>query len=209
VSCNKSKKHIMEAYLNTSNQILPNETWKDIPGHEGFYQASSLGRIRSLDRFVYSEYRTTQFFKGRILKQRLCPKQGYLRVSLGVKTKFFSHRLIAETFLENKDGKKTVNHVDFVKHNNVITNLEWASQKENIIHSYLAGRYNNINHPKGKDHKNSKKINQLDISGSIVKTWDSISDIARHYNLSTSITQYNLKKKKGLFFGYKWEYKNN
>ncbi|QEM09126.1 NUMOD4 domain-containing protein [Mucilaginibacter rubeus] len=61
--------NINDIYLNRSLADLPGEIWKDVPGFEGSYQASSLGRVKSLDRTVPHPQLYKQFVKGRILKQ--------------------------------------------------------------------------------------------------------------------------------------------
>lgn len=63
---------------------------------------------------------------------------GYLRIQLSYKTKvknILIHRIVAETFLENPTSKKYVNHIDKNKENNNITNLEWVTHSENMIHA--------------------------------------------------------------------------
>ena len=70
-------------------------------------------------------------------------KQGYKRVGLYIgnyKSKTIKvHRLIAETFIENIENKKDVNHIDGVKSNNKISNLEWCTRSENIKHAFKLG----------------------------------------------------------------------
>ena len=112
------------------------EIWKDIPGYEGYYQASNKGNIRSLDRLVEDN---GGFYKkkGRVLKKHLA-KSGYELLILSVKGQQKHckvHRLIALTFLEKEEGKNFVNHKDGNKSNNNVSNLEWVTPKENVKHS--------------------------------------------------------------------------
>lgn len=67
-------------------------------------------------------------------------KTGYMRVymrdSLSQKRKDrYVHRLVAEAFIPNPHGKRTVNHIDSDRSNNCIDNLEWATHKENLLHA--------------------------------------------------------------------------
>ncbi|WP_369124839.1 HNH endonuclease [Bacillus cereus group sp. TH153LC] len=69
-------------------------------------------------------------------------KNGYLSITLShknVKTQHLVHRLIANAYLPNPKGYPNVNHIDGNKHNNSIDNLEWISQRDNVIHAYKLG----------------------------------------------------------------------
>jgi CDP-glycerol glycerophosphotransferase (TagB/SpsB family) len=111
------------------------EIWKDILGYEGIYQISSLGRVKSLRRETYNGKGYFNINE-KFLKQRTTTK-GYYSYSLTKNNKtidFLSHRLIAVAFIDNPSNKRTVNHKDSVRNNNSISNLEWASYRENHCH---------------------------------------------------------------------------
>jgi len=104
------------------------ETRKDIEWYEWYYQISSLGRVKALKNK----------FNEKILKYRNL-KNWYLTVTLCVdykKKDFLVHRLVAKTFIKNLENKKTVNHKDWNKKNNVTKNLERMTLSENLLHSY-------------------------------------------------------------------------
>ena len=96
-------------------------------GYEGLYEIDVYGN-------VYSIQRTTT--KGGKLKPQKA--HGYYRVALtkNGKTKcYFVHRLVAAAFLEKPKGKDFINHKDFDRGNNNVSNLEWVTQKENLDYS--------------------------------------------------------------------------
>lgn len=105
------------------------EVWRDIKGFEGRYQVSNLGRVKSLARRMV--------VKDRILKP-FGNNKGYKCVHLwNIQHKEpLIHRLVAEAFIPNPDGKKEVNHKDGNPLNNEVNNLEWCTHSENMLHSF-------------------------------------------------------------------------
>lgn len=72
-------------------------------------------------------------------------KKGYLRVCLSISGKTISrpvHRLVAQTYIPNPENKPEVNHKDTNKTNNSVSNLEWATNEENVEHAIKSGLYN-------------------------------------------------------------------
>lgn len=97
-------------------------TWKNIPSAPG-YMASSQGQIRKVKSTIINTYQD---------------KDGYECASLlisGVHKMHKVHRLIAEAFLIRPFGKDYVNHLNGVKNDNRIANLQWCSSSENRIHA--------------------------------------------------------------------------
>lgn len=120
---------------------MQREEWADIKGYEGWYQVSTMGRVRSVDRKIeqWSRYghNIIRNVKGKVLSAT-DNGNGYLIVGLAKNQQGenrYVHRLVAETFIENQENLPEVNHIDFDKHNNAIDNLEWVSRIENIHHS--------------------------------------------------------------------------
>jgi hypothetical protein len=115
---------------------MKTEIWKSIAGLEGYYEVSSFGRVRSLDRYVKSKTGSDDSFRvGRILRPSVSGR--YKIVSMMVNGKAISasvHRLVAVTFLVNEKLLPFVNHKDWNKHNNHVDNLEWCTAKENSKH---------------------------------------------------------------------------
>lgn len=122
------------------------EVWKDIPGYEGLYQASTLGRIRTAEGKTTSSKRFKQRrWKSRVMKGRGENKITGYRVGLwkdGEHKDYLVCRLVALTFLGEPQEGYTVNHIDGDRHNNKIENLEWLSLGDNIRHGFDTGLYN-------------------------------------------------------------------
>ena len=117
------------------------ECWVDIPNYDGYYQVSNYGKVRSLDRVITEKTGKTQTLKGRILKPRI-NRGGYYYVGLrknGSKATFAIHQLVAQAFLDNPENKPTVYHLNGIKTDNNVNNLEWATYSENLKHASKTG----------------------------------------------------------------------
>ena len=186
------------------------EEWRDIRGYEGVYQISSLGRIRSLDRYV-DDKGHKRFVKGKILKPSK-HKNNYEYVVLYDRKHRMIHRLVAETFIDNIDNKRTVNHINGDKSDNRVINLEWCTHKENINKAWDLGLYkiSDLQRQKGKERgkNNCKKIIQMDLQNNVIKVWDSLTEASKTLNISLGtigncargLTSYKTAA------GYKWRY---
>lgn len=117
---------------------MENEIWKDIPGFEGRYQASSQGRIRSLDRIVIyvgkKQSTYTRKMTGRILKPGRFCKAGHLSVVLGHGENGSPvHQLVAKTFLGPCPDGMEVLHNNGDPTDNRIDNLRYGTRTDNIL----------------------------------------------------------------------------
>lgn len=115
------------------------EIFIDIKGYENLYQVSNFGNIKSLAKGDGNGCRD------RILKFDIIGKSTtrYYRVSLskdGKVSRYSVHRLVAKHFINNTDNKPMVNHIDNDGTNNKVTNLEWCTHSENMIHAQKQGR---------------------------------------------------------------------
>jgi hypothetical protein len=122
------------------------EVWKDIKGYKGFYQVSNLGRVRSLKKEFTFKNGGVRVFNEIILKPDIS-KLGYESVRLSKKSKvkaYKIHRLVAVHFIENFENKLEVNHIDGIKSNNTLDNLEWVTSSENKNHAFKIGLRSNF-----------------------------------------------------------------
>ena len=120
------------------------EEWKDIDGYEGYYQVSSFGRVKSLDRYVKDTKRNCfNFVKGRIMSPSSADKKHYMQVSLSKNNKvthYLIHRLVAQAFIPNPNNLPQVNHKDENRENNNVDNLEWCTAEYNTNYGTRALR---------------------------------------------------------------------
>ena len=114
---------------------IDGEIWKPILGYEGLYEISNKARVKSLSRIVSCRNKFESLLPEKLLKQGYT--KGYFQVCLAkdsVNKIFKIHRLVAIAFLPNPENKYTVNHKDLNPGNNLVENLEWNTNLENIHH---------------------------------------------------------------------------
>ena len=113
------------------------EIWKDIPEFEGIYEASNMGRIRSVSRIVRSG-KGDRINPTVILKPAI-GQWGYEQVCLRKDGKKYAkrvNRLVAQAFIPNPNNLPQVNHIDGDKTNNCVDNLEWCDASYNMKHCF-------------------------------------------------------------------------
>jgi hypothetical protein len=160
------------------------EIWKTIEGFEN-YQVSNLGNVKSKQPNK----------KERILKFRV-GKFGYLRVMLQdkiIKKEALVHRLVATAFIPNVEKKAQVNHINSIKSDNRVDNLEWNTREENMQHSYSSGR-----------NKKAKAVSRYNLNE--IKNYKTIKEAGLDNNISTASIHQCLRGKSKTCNGYKWKY---
>lgn len=178
-----------------------NENWKPINGCEEYYEISDKGRVR---RIKYNDNsKKVQYQLPYYLKPRK-DKDGYFKYALCINGKmkyYFAHRLVAIHFLNNENKYSCVNHIDGNKQNNCVENLEWCSIKQNNLHALNNGLRNM------KNNKLSKKVEQYDLKGNLIKTFESANEAKRITGYSQGHISECCRNEIKQYNGYIWKYK--
>lgn len=162
------------AFGSLTMENLQEEVWKDVVDFEGFYRVSNLGRVMSI-----------KFNKEKILKPSL---ERYYKIVLknkGLKKTAKVHRLVAIAFIPNPENKPQVNHINGIKTDNRLTNLEWVTSSENCIHAMVTKLYVNkgCKNKYGENHPASKITNDTVLRIRELKSSLSVSEIASMFGL--------------------------
>lgn len=181
------------------------EIWMPIKNYEGLYEVSNLGNVKSLNRLVENSgnagslNRLVKYYqpiRERILKP-IMNTGGYYGIILhknGKPEMFRVGGLVLAAFIKPKNKNLQVNHINGIKSDNRLVNLEWCTPSENMIHAY---KNKLMISPCGSKHYNSK-INENDVLD-IIKLHNSgllkNTEIAKMYNMSKSNIGSIIKRK--------------
>lgn len=180
------------------------EIWKDIKGFEGLYQASNLGRIKSLERFRKGANGSLVTVKEKILKPLIT--KGYYQVCLSkqsTKKAYLVHRLVWEAFNGQISENMQVNHINEIKSDNRLSNLNLMTAKENCNW----GTRNERHTKKLINGKKSKPVLQFDLNDNFIKEYPSIRQVYRELGFSYQNIYTCCKGRHKTAYGYIWRYK--
>lgn len=181
--------------------ILPGEEWRDLPGNEGKYQVSNLGRIKTLARDTRCGRSGIQHRPEYILTQTENP-YGYLISSCG-----FVHRCVALAFIPNPNGYSEVNHINGNKHDNRVDNLEWCSRGHNMKHAYDMGLKKVAKEFQDITNAKRKRICQIDKqTGETIAEYPSVLAAAQSLGRDQGNITRAASGQYMTAYGYKWEY---
>ena len=140
------------------------EIWKDVVGYEGAYKVSNLGNVKS---FKYNQKKLSS----------LSNVNGYLRVVLTINkksTNISAHRLVALAFIPNIENKPVVNHLNGIRNDNRVENLEWCTQRDNIIHAIKTGlnKMGKVANLTKKQEQEIRKLNKTHFKNEIAEIYN-------------------------------------
>ena len=180
------------------------EKWKRVWGYAN-YEVSTSGKVRNIKRGT--------------LRKIHKDKDGYYNVVLFNDGKPYNckiHRLVAEAFIPNPDNKPCVNHINTVRDDNRVENLEWCTHKENNnnpltrkhLSESLEGEKCYWYGKKGYNHYCSKTVIQFDLDGNMLKVWGGGYEVEREVGILQSGISNCCLGKQDTSGGYRWMFQD-
>ena len=160
--------------------------------------------------------------KNKYLKQTI-NRNGYCKVTLQKEKyrKMFSvHRLVAQAYLKNYSNTLQVNHINGIKTDNRVENLEMVTAKENMQKAVEIGlfdkckeiqRKNAIKNNLGKYHilaseSAKKRVAKYDKNNNLIQVYNSITEASRKNNINITSISYSANGKRKTGGGYIWHF---
>lgn len=170
------------------------ETWKPYPDRPNRLEVSNLSRVRNKNKILPGSKNTG----------------GYIQFTVSTSEKKVTlsrSRMVAKTWIPNPENKPCVNHINGIKDDDRIENLEWCTYAENILHSIhvLGNMPKRIIYKTGANHQRAIPVKMLDKSGNVIKTYGCIRAVKKDGFCEINVAAVarvvgNTHK------GYKWEY---
>ncbi len=174
--------------------------WKTLDFNP-LYEVSTDGQVRKIENNYYPKF---------------CKdKDGYLSCSLnngdGTKTKYRVHRLIAMAFIPNPENKAEVNHLNSIRDDNRVENLEWCTRQENEQHAYRDNRHPEL---RQKARENLLKyavqaiktpVCQMDLEGNEINVYESLTEAERQTGINHRNISLVCQGKRKTAGGFKWK----
>ncbi|CAG8516573.1 277_t:CDS:1 [Acaulospora colombiana] len=155
--------------------------------------------VKTASEFLVSNLGRIKNNKGRILSANPCKRKGYIRINLKINGTYTSravHILVAQAFISNPENKPYVNHINGIKYDNRVINLEWVTPKENAERKIFPN----------PSHSNSRKIVQKTLDGNVIRIWDSIALASSTLKISGPHISQCCSKKLNTTGGWRWMY---
>lgn len=170
------------------------EIWKQVPEKYGNYEVSNTGTIRHtvLKEIKKTKIHATGYIYGKTIKNKK---------KINIKL----HRVVAETFIPNPSNKPCVNHINGIKTDNRVENLEWVTYKENSNHAIKTGL---LDFSKIDKSHSYTAVRQFTKKGCFIKDWESIKQAAIELNISKSAISDVCAHRHVSAGGYIWQYIN-
>ena len=139
-------------------------------------------------------------------------KYGYLQVNFTKNGKLYTHkvhRLVAQAFIPNPENKPCIDHVNTIRTDNRLENLEWCTNKENCNNPLTKIKHKDyyLTHVGGK-HPCAKKYIQFSKDGDLIRVWDSAVDVYNAIGVNPKHISACCTAKRKTAGGSKWEYYN-
>jgi hypothetical protein len=183
---------------------MSEELWAPIKGWEEYYHVSTYGRIKSLSRVIekcrLDIDHVFKYYKKERIRKSCYNNKGYNTLLFcrdGVQHTIMVHRIVAETFIPNPYNLPDINHINCIRSDNHVENLEWVTTQDNVLHAQRMGKMDCVYRP----------VWQLTVEGERIRLWKSQRDAARFLGSGNSTTIQNCcVGRDKTFKGYKWEY---
>lgn len=173
------------------------EVWVNIKGYEGLYEISNLGRIRTIPRERYNGF--GKHWVDSIIRKPQMSNKGYhiLRLTKdGVTKNYRVHRLVAQHFIPNPNNYKIINHINEIKTDNRVENLEWCTQQYNLEYGNTRLR---------QSIGQSIPVVKCDKNGNIIKKYDSMISV-KDDGFNNGCVGMCCSGERQSHGGYKWRY---